>query len=90
MGCGDSNLQDGWTALSIAAQNGRADCVRLLIDAGADKDAKTKVHVGRYFSGCHPILPSLVYSYFLFYIIRVFKNHLSYCVHNASTSSSGS
>jgi hypothetical protein len=26
-----------------AAANGRADCVRLLIDAGADKDAKDNV-----------------------------------------------
>ncbi len=26
-----------------AAEKGRAECVRLLLDAGADKDAKTNV-----------------------------------------------
>jgi hypothetical protein len=30
-----------------AADNGHADCVRLLIDAGADKDAKDNVRVSR-------------------------------------------
>ena len=29
--------------LIVAARNGRADFVRLLLDAGADKEAKTKV-----------------------------------------------
>jgi hypothetical protein len=36
-------LQGGWTALIRAAVNGQADCARLLIDAGADKEAKTNV-----------------------------------------------
>jgi hypothetical protein len=31
------------TALICAAQNGNADCVRLLLEVGADKDAKTDV-----------------------------------------------
>ena len=35
--------QDGYTALIFAAMHGRADCVRLLLDAGADKDAKNEV-----------------------------------------------
>jgi hypothetical protein len=34
---------DGCTALTLAAMNGKADCVRLLIDAGADKEAKNGV-----------------------------------------------
>jgi ankyrin repeat protein len=36
-------LQDGETALIWAAQNGRADCVRMLLQSGADKDAQDKV-----------------------------------------------
>ena len=35
--------QDGWTALIRAGYNGHADCVRLLLDAGADKNAKANV-----------------------------------------------
>jgi hypothetical protein len=35
--------QDGWTALILAAEYDHADCVRLLLDAGADKNAKTRV-----------------------------------------------
>ena len=31
---------DGQTALILAAENGHADCVRVLLDAGADKKAK--------------------------------------------------
>ncbi len=31
---------DGLTALMRAADNGHVDCVRLLIEAGAEKDAK--------------------------------------------------
>jgi ankyrin repeat protein len=37
------DLQSGRTALIIAVMHGHADCVRLLIDAGADKDAKDMV-----------------------------------------------
>ena len=35
-----SSKQDGDTALTLAASNGHADCVRLLIDVGANKEAK--------------------------------------------------
>jgi hypothetical protein len=35
-----SNAQNGLTALLLAAQKGHADCVRLLLDAGADANAK--------------------------------------------------
>ena len=35
--------QFGWTALIWAAANGHVDCVRLLIDAGADTDASDNV-----------------------------------------------
>jgi hypothetical protein len=38
-----SCAQDGSTALMDAAEKGRSDCMRLLLDAGADKDAKYKV-----------------------------------------------
>ena len=35
--------QNGFTALILAAASGHVDCVRLLIDAGADKDAMDDV-----------------------------------------------
>ena len=35
--------QSGYTALRYAAENGRADCVRLLLEAGADTEARTNV-----------------------------------------------
>ncbi len=38
-------LQAGWTALLWAAENGRMDCARLLLDAGADKHATSNVCV---------------------------------------------
>jgi hypothetical protein len=40
---GESNSQDGSTPLILAARNGRADCARLLLEAGADRDATNKV-----------------------------------------------
>jgi hypothetical protein len=40
---GESDSQDGYTALICAAQWSHVDCVRLLIDAGADKEANTNV-----------------------------------------------
>ena len=42
-----SDSQDWWTALIWAAYNRQADCVRLLIDAGADKEATSNVRVDR-------------------------------------------
>jgi ankyrin repeat protein len=36
-------LQDGFTALICAVTDGHADCVRLLLDAGANKKVKNKV-----------------------------------------------
>ena len=38
-------MQRGWTALIRAAQWGHAACVRLLIDAGADPNAKSSVRI---------------------------------------------
>jgi ankyrin repeat protein len=35
--------QEGWTTLSLASLNGQTDCVRLLLESGADKDAKNNV-----------------------------------------------
>jgi ankyrin repeat protein len=42
--CGESVSQDGETALICAAIFGRIDCVRLLVEIGADKDVKNNVH----------------------------------------------
>jgi hypothetical protein len=44
-----SRAQNGWTALICAATNGHADCVRLLLDAGADKEAKDSVRASAVF-----------------------------------------
>ncbi len=41
------NYQNGRTALWYAARCGRVDCLRLLIDAGADKDVQANVRVSR-------------------------------------------
>ena len=38
-----NNSQSGWTALIRAAENGHADCARLLLDAGADAKVKDNV-----------------------------------------------
>ncbi len=35
--------QDGSTALVLAAEGGQVDCVRLLVEAGADKDTINNV-----------------------------------------------
>jgi hypothetical protein len=40
---GGSDSQNGNTALMWVAARGLADCMRLLIDAGADKEAKDNV-----------------------------------------------
>jgi len=36
-------LQDGWTALDLAAQEGHEDVVELLLEAKADPEVKSKV-----------------------------------------------
>ena len=36
-------MQDGWTPLILAAYKGHTECARLLLLAGADKEAKDKV-----------------------------------------------
>ncbi len=43
--------QYGYTALIWAAQTGRANCARLLLDAGAAQEAKSKVRASAGLSG---------------------------------------
>ncbi len=43
---GECDAQFGWTPLIRAAGNSNAECVRLLLDAGADKEARDNVSVG--------------------------------------------
>jgi hypothetical protein len=38
--------QIGWTALMCAAERGYIDCIRLLIDAGAETETKCNVRIG--------------------------------------------
>ena len=40
---GHSALQHGETVLHLAAYKGNLECIRFLLDAGADKDAKSEV-----------------------------------------------
>jgi hypothetical protein len=76
MGCGESDSQFGETALMRAASNDHTDCVHMLIDAGADKDAKGYVRVGR----CFALLP--LFSDFLltFHLPLYIFVHLPLCV----------
>ena len=43
---GENTAQKGGTALIRAAAEGRTECVRLLVDAGADTDTQDVVRVG--------------------------------------------
>ncbi len=44
----------GRTALMCAAENGHADCVRLMLDAGADKNAVDEVRASAACLACGP------------------------------------
>ena len=48
----NENYQDGCTVLMYAARYDRVDCVRLLIDAGANKEAKDNVRFRPPFDCC--------------------------------------
>ncbi len=50
LGFGESDSQSGSTALFLASDAGHTECVRLLIDAGADKEAKDQVLIGYCFA----------------------------------------
>ena len=39
------SLQDGWTALHVAAEKGRVDVARLLTESQAQVNIQTEVHV---------------------------------------------
>jgi hypothetical protein len=48
----------GFTALMGAARNGHTDCVRLLVDGGADKKLKDEVRNMRWFPFCSKLIIS--------------------------------
>ena len=60
-------LQNFTTALIRAATNGHADCMQVLLDAGADTEAQGRVRVRVSLSKArwHLVLPLLVLSMFL-------------------------
>jgi hypothetical protein len=66
--------QSGWTALMWAAGNGRADIARLLIDAGADKEARDNVR--RRLLRCFRALPLFLILYFIFHLPLFFSLNL--------------
>ena len=64
-----------------AAEKGRIDCVRLLIDAGADKDAKDNVRVTR----CVVVVPFIIIPLFILRVhIYYFLFSLRHCVYSFS------
>jgi ankyrin repeat protein len=63
LGGDESDSQGGFTALMFAASSGHADCVRLLIDAGADKEIRNNVRAGRCFAGRHLVLHIFLLSF---------------------------
>jgi ankyrin repeat protein len=70
----ESDAQDGSTVLIWAAANGHTDCVRLLIDAGADKEARNHVRVGRcLLSSAAPFLPVLLSCFLLLCLTGIFN-----------------
>ena len=66
----ESDFQHGSTALILAAQYGHADSARLLIDAGADLDARNEVRY-REFLVFHVFLSEI---FFLFLIHSPYAN----------------
>ena len=64
--------QHGWTALHAAAENGKVDVVRLLIEAKAQVDIKTKVQYSLSFAFCK------VKGCCITVVYRVWKNIMYY------------
>jgi ankyrin repeat protein len=59
------HAQEGWTALMFAARDGDADCARLLLEAGADTNAKNNVRASAgfaYFAMLHGAMFTMVWS----------------------------
>jgi hypothetical protein len=62
--CGlHAETQDGFSALICAAQNGHSDCVRLLVEVGADKEAKKNVSYAACFISLECVWCSKLYAY---------------------------
>ncbi len=73
------NTQDGWTALMSAASRDHAECVRLLLEAGADKDAMMHVRDLKCRFGGKNVLPHVFEPYLVFlffFVLQIFWNCL--------------
>ena len=74
-----NRAQNESTALILAAEKGRVDCVRLLLEAGADKNAQDRVRASRV--GCFACGGSgrviafarknVIYIFFLFSVVEI-------------------
>ena len=74
--------QDGWTALHMAAQEGRVDVVRLLTEAQANLNIQTKVHTHSIMSSDCLLLSLTMKSV---YMVHVFKHTAQHIITHSVT-----
>ncbi len=70
-----SGSQGGFTALICAAESGHSHCARLLIDAGADKEATTIVRAFRWVAGLICFIKISYYNFLfsIIFLLQVFR-----------------
>ncbi len=70
-------MQDGETPLIHAAEKGNEDCVRLLLDAGADKEVKNTVCRVLLAEGVEVHIELSFINMFVSLLSEVVRQHLS-------------